>query len=200
MTGKRSAGKFRLFVAIPVPGPIREGLICVQRELRPLAPPGTVRWTKPEQFHLTLRFLGDVPADRVPVLQESLGVVCAGAPAFPVYAHGVGFFPNPRSPRVIWVEVDDGQNHLTDLQQKIEDAVRPFTVGPGDRFVGHLTLGRIKPVEISNTLGLAAGAGAMKNRMFGEWRACRVELVRSELSMNGTVYTPLAILPLGVND
>ena len=76
-----STEKLRLFVAIAIPDPVREEIIRVQRELQPLAPRDAVRWTKPEQFHLTLRFLGDVSADRVAALKESVRAVCSGVPA-----------------------------------------------------------------------------------------------------------------------
>jgi hypothetical protein len=91
-------GKLRLFVAIPVPAAIRDEMVRVQHELQPLAPRGVVRWTKPEQLHLTLRFLGDVSSDRVAGLQESLRTACSGTTPLPLYAQGVGFFPTARSP------------------------------------------------------------------------------------------------------
>ena len=70
--------QLRLFVAIALSEPVREELIRGQRELQPLAPPDSVRWTKPDQLHLTLRFLGDFPAHSVAALKESLAAACAG--------------------------------------------------------------------------------------------------------------------------
>jgi len=75
MTGEQATGRFRLFVAITVPDAVRAEVLRVQRELKPLAPRDVVRWTKPEQFHLTLRFLGDVPSAQIAGLQESLYAV-----------------------------------------------------------------------------------------------------------------------------
>ena len=145
MAEDSSTKKLRLFVAIPVPDAVREEMLRVQHELQPLAPRGVVRWTKPEQFHLTLRFLGDVSSDRVAGLQESVRAVCSGVPALHLRAQGVGFFPNARSPRVIWIGITDGENRLVDLQRKIEAAVQPFTAEQGgERFAGHVTLGRFK--------------------------------------------------------
>jgi RNA 2',3'-cyclic 3'-phosphodiesterase len=123
MTGEQASERCRLFVAIPVPDTVRAELLRVQSELQLLVPRGTVRWTNPEQFHLTLRFLGDVPFEHVAGLQASLRAVCAGIHPLHLLAQGVGFFPNARSPRVIWVGIHDRENRLLILQQKVESAV-----------------------------------------------------------------------------
>ena len=72
MADESSKEQLRLFVAIPVPEAVRGEIAVAQRELQPLAPRGVVRWTKLEQMHLTLKFLGAVPPDRVEDLKESV--------------------------------------------------------------------------------------------------------------------------------
>jgi RNA 2',3'-cyclic 3'-phosphodiesterase len=200
MLNENSTDKLRLFVALTVPDAVREEMLRVQRELQPLAPRGVVRWTKPDQFHLTLRFLGDVSSDRVTGLQDSLRAVCSGEAPLHLCAQGVGFFPNARSPRVIWIGITDGEKRLVDFQRKIEDAVRPFSVeSGGERFAGHVTLGRVKPCKRSEIGELAANAGTRQNRKFGEWTAREIEIIRSELSSAGARHTSLAAFPLGGN-
>ena len=190
--------KFRLFVAITVPDAVREEVLRVQRELQPLAPRGVVRWTKPDQFHLTLRFLGDVSSERVTGLQDSLRAVCSGIASLQLRAQGLGFFPNARSPRVVWAGITDAEDRLLDLQRKIQAAVQPFTAEQGDeRFAGHLTLGRFKPSGHLKIKSLTDQAEVMKSRTFGEWTAREIELIRSELSPIGACYTSLAACPLG---
>jgi 2'-5' RNA ligase len=197
MTGENLTEQLRLFVAIAVPDAVRDEMIRVQRELQPLAPSGAVRWAKPEQFHLTLRFLGDVPSNRVAALQEAVREVCSGVPALPLCARGVGFFPNARSPRVVWVGVNDDENCLAKLQKKIESAVRPFTAGQGgEDFAGHVTLGRFKQFRRPEIGKLTACAETMKDRVFGEWPARKIEIIRSELSSVGARYTALAAICL----
>jgi len=196
----KPAERLRLFVAITVPDAVRDEIIRVQRELQPLAPREAVRWAKPEQFHLTLRFLGNVASNSVPALQESVRIVCAGAPALHLRAQGIGFFPNNRSPRVIWVGVSDDKNHLADLQKKIETAVRPFTAEQGgERFAGHLTLGRFKQFKRLEIRELMARAEVMKDRTFGEWTVQKIEIIRSELLPTGAHYISIAAFPLGGN-
>jgi 2'-5' RNA ligase len=187
----------RLFVAIPVPEPVRDEIAVAQRELQSLAPRGVVRWTKPEQMHLTLKFLGGVPADRFEDLKESVQKVCAGRPSLRLRAKGIGFFPNARSPRVIWAGVGDEEERLADLQREIESAVRPFAAEPGaENFVGHLTLGRFKDARRREIEQLVNLAQAMGDRRFGEWMAREIEIVRSELFPAGARHTLLAAFPL----
>ncbi len=201
MADESSTEQFRLFVAIPVPDAVRDEMLRVQRELQPLVPRGVVRWAKPEQFHLTLRFLGDVSSDRVSDLQEAVRTVCSGAPTLHLRAAGVGFFPNARSPRVVWVGINNDENRLVELQKKIDSAVRQFTAEQGsERFAGHVTLGRFKFVNRLDTSELTTSAESMKDRLFGEWTAREVEIIRSELSPSGARYTVLAAFPLGAKN
>ena len=197
MTDKGSIERFRLFVAITVPDTVREEMIRVQSELRPLAPPNAVRWARPEQFHLTLRFLGDVASDHVAGLQESVRTVCTRVPILRLHARGIGFFPHARSPRVVWIGVSDDENRLAEVQKKIEGAVRPFTTERGnEHFAGHVTLGRFNQFKRLEIRELIEHAEAMKDRPFGEWTAPEIEIIRSELLPAGARYTSLAALPL----
>lgn len=198
MTGESPTERFRLFVAIPVPDPIRDEMLAIQRELQSLAPHGAVRWSKPEQFHLTLRFLGGVLSDRVAGLQESVRTVCADVPALGLRAQGIGFFPHIRSPRVIWAGVNDDENRLVELQKKIENAVQPFTVEKaGERFAGHVTLGRFKQSNRLVINGLTAKLEVLKDRRLGEWKAREIEIIQSELLATGPRYSALAVIRLG---
>ena len=198
MADDSSPEKLRLFIAIPIPEPVRDEIIRVQQELQPLVPRSVVRWTKPDQFHLTLRFLGDVPADGVEDLKQLVNAVCRNARPVSLRAEGVGFFPNPHSPRVIWVGINDGEGCLMDLQKQIETAVGPFSAEPGERnFTGHVTLGRLKNPRPADTRDLAARAQSLEKRLFGEWPAHEIEIIRSELSPAGARYTSLAAFRLG---
>ncbi|MGA2787273.1 MAG: RNA 2',3'-cyclic phosphodiesterase [Verrucomicrobiota bacterium] len=188
----------RLFIAISIPEPVRDEIIRVQEELLPLVPRGVARWTRPDQFHLTLRFLGDVPADGVEDLKKSAGAVCRNARPLSLRAEGIGFFPNLRAPRVIWVGINDGAGRLVDLQQQIETAVGPFSPEPGEKnFTGHVTLGRLKNPRPADTRDLAARAQTLEKRLFGEWTAQEMEIIRSELSPAGARHTLLAAFRLG---
>ncbi len=198
MADDSSTEKFRLFIAIPIPEPVRDEIIRVRQELQMPALRGAVRWTRPDQFHLTLRFLGDVPVAGLEQLKESVNVVCISARPLQLRAEGIGFFPNPHSPRVVWVGIFDQAGLLVDLQKQIETAVRPFAAEPGaENFAGHVTLGRLKNLKPPDTRKLAALAQTVKDRTFGKWTAHEIEIIRSELSPAGARHTSLAAFWLG---
>jgi RNA 2',3'-cyclic 3'-phosphodiesterase len=187
----------RLFVAVAVPDGIKAKLGEGQAELRRAAPGRGIRWARPEQFHLTLRFLGDVDAVRVEALGEALGRACRGFGALPLRAEGVGFFPNSRNPRVVWAGVRDEAEQLLRLQQLVEAATEAFTTEKKEeRFTGHLTLARVKGIRRDEAEVLGQAAAGMADRRFGQWTAYQVELVRSELLPEGAQHTSVATIAL----
>lgn len=182
----------RLFIAVAVPPDVRQEIARAQDQLRRNSPPGALRWTRPEQFHLTLKFLGDVPATQVGALENAVSAACAGFPVLPLAAHGLGFSPNEQRPRVIWAGVDDPGGQLAELHRRIEVAVLPFAPSPApERFAGHITLGRFKPGYHGAMGKLLARATLLRTRHFGDWRAEQVDIIRSELTAAGARHTPL---------
>jgi 2'-5' RNA ligase len=187
----------RLFIAIAVPSEVWQEIGRGQSRLQRNSPPGVVRWTRPNQFHVTLKFLGDVPAEQVAALETSLAPLCATFPGLQLAAQGLGFFPSPHKPRVIWAGARDGHGQLSELHRQIAEALRWLAPNErAERFTGHITLGRFKPghhAAIPKLLELAAG---MADRHFGDWRAEAVELVRSELTSTGAEHTTIATFRL----
>ena len=171
---------------------VKKAIARAQGQLRREAPPGAVRWTRPEQFHVTLIFLGDVPAAQVAALENSVAGVCAGFPALKLAARSVGFFPNEKRPRVLWAGADDGGGQLAELHRRLEVAVQPFAPAekPG-RFAGHITLGRFKPGHHGAMEKLRKRAAMLRQQDFGGWLATEVEIVRSELTAAGAMHAPL---------
>ena len=187
----------RLFIALAVPPELRREIQRAQGQLQRHSPPGVIRWTPPEQFHVTLKFLGDVPAEQVEALKASVSAACTGFPALKLSAHGIGFFPSAHKPRVIWAGAEDESGQLACLHQRTDEAVRPFS--PADktaRFTGHITLGRFKPGHHPAIPKLLERAAMICHRHFGDWLAAEVQIVRSELTASGAVHTVLASYPL----
>lgn len=202
---RESADVWRLFVAISLPDGVKDEIEKAQKEMRSALPKHVVRWTKRDQFHLTLKFLGNVAAARVAELTEALRGTCGHFAALRLRAEGIGFFPDSRCPRVVWVGVQDDKIELSRLQEGVEEGVKAFAeerVGPAglrrsqDVFVGHVTLGRIQGIGRPQAEILSKLALGMAGRLFGEWMADQIELVRSELSPQGSRYTTLAAVPL----
>lgn len=183
----------RLFVAIALPEELRRALGDVQTELKEVLPAKSAAWTKPENFHLTLRFLGQVKPGRVGELEHRLREQLAGFGELDLMCERLGCFPGPRRPRVVWTWVHDAGGRLELLHRRVEEAVGNFAEKPADQnFLGHVTLARPKQLNrmeadrLSNFIERAAG------RQFGEWRCREIELIQSELSAGGSRYTTLA--------
>jgi 2'-5' RNA ligase len=105
----------RLFVALTLPAPVRDVLAALAEPL-----PG-VTWTRPEQLHVTLRFLGDVPAETIESMIARLTAVKVASFVLPL--EGVGTFPPNRPPRVLWIGVGSGHPRLFQLRQRLDDAL-----------------------------------------------------------------------------
>jgi 2'-5' RNA ligase len=197
MSNEISMQKYRLFIAIPLPAEVKIEVEKAQGELRRAAPAECVRWTKPEQFHLTLRFLGDVEAEHLDALTRALQRACAGFPPLPLRAERIGFFPDPRRPRVVWMGVRDADGKLPLLQQAVVSAVAGFTrEEPEGGFAGHVTLGRVKAIKRVEAEKMAGLARGMADRFFGGWTADKVQILRSELAPHGACHSTLAVVPL----
>jgi RNA 2',3'-cyclic 3'-phosphodiesterase len=197
MSGLPTPETYRLFVAVTVPDEIKRGIEQTQAALRRALPREAVRWTKREQFHLTLKFLGNVEAQRVGALTEALRAAGRGFAPLDLRAEGIGCFPNLRAPRVVWVGVRDQREQLPELQRAIESATQPFTAEQSpERFTGHVTLGRIQGLRHAEAEAFGRQVAGLATRAFGNWRAASIELIRSQLSSAGASYATLAEIPL----
>jgi 2'-5' RNA ligase len=187
----------RLFIAIAIPEQIKDAIERAQRELRRVLPQASVRWTRCEQFHLTLRFLGNVEAQRVGALSQAVNSAAQAFAPLQLRAEQVGFFPSARFPRVLWVGVRGTQDQLLPLQQAVQSATLAFTAEePEERFSGHVTLARIKALKRSEAATLSQAAAGMSERSFGQWTAESIELMRSQLSAQQATHSVVAAIPL----
>jgi 2'-5' RNA ligase len=188
----------RAFIAIELPQVTLDALAEVQTRLAHHTPPDSVRWVKPDNIHLTLKFLGQVPTAQIDAINSALTHAVSNIHVFPFEVMRAGCFPNERRPRVIWVGVDEPSGALHALQRSIEAAVAPLGY-PGDPhgFQPHLTLGRaardVKPLEL-HKLGDAVVSARIG--LLGHVHAEEVVLFQSDLTSGGSIYTPLARVPL----
>ncbi len=188
----------RLFVSVPVPEAVRCEVEQTQTRLQRALNGDGVRWTRRDQFHLTLRFLGNVEICRIDQLIQALRECSARFQPIPLCAEGIGSFPEGKAPRVIWIGIRDESGQLALLQSAVQTACQPFTLeAPELRFHGHVTIARIRFLDhnqgrIARDLFLEH-----KHRAFGTWTADHLELMRSELSSHGARHTCLAQAPLG---
>ena len=190
--------KIRSFIAIELSENILSAIADLQRQLKNQVPAGTVRWVRPEGIHLTLQFLGDVPAVKINSIAQALTETCAPCQPFSITIGGLGCFPNARRPRVTWVGADEPTGTLAALQKAIERAMVPLGFTPERRaFHPHLTLGRTKR-QATRDQAQALGTLITTTQIpfLGQMNVRQVCLIRSDLRPTGAVYTRLAAAPL----
>lgn len=192
-----TAEALRLFVAVDLPDAARA---AVAAEMAALAEVGAdVRWVRPEQLHVTLKFVGDTPPEDVDPLREALrDVPTAGALRLSV--RGLGRFPaaGRGAPRVFWAGFDGDVDGLVTLARAVEDACAECGVERERRsFTPHLTLGRVRSGRNLRALeAVVEERGAsFAAEVPGYVDAFR--LYRSELRPTGALHTVLEEYPLG---
>lgn len=185
--------KVRAFIAIPLPDSILKQLGRIQRKLEPDVPPGSVRWTRPQSIHLTLKFLGDTPTDKIPEIATALDVVARHAPPCTLTVEKLGCFPNMRRPRVLWVGITEPTGRLEALQAAIEEAMEPLGYQPERRdFTPHLTLGRVRrKTERRDVYRIGDLVTQTEIGSLGQIEANRFDLIQSVLKPTGAEYTTL---------
>jgi 2'-5' RNA ligase len=188
----------RCFVAVDLPAEIREelGKFTSSPSLGSLG--RIVRWTRPENIHLTLKFLGAVPRETLPELQSALDGALAGRPPCSLSVKGTGVFPPRGRPRVVWIGLAGETDSLAALQSAVESALAPLGFPREKRpFTPHLTVGRVRdPRRPGAALGEAIAAN--REREWGECVVDRVHLMRSELFPTGPRYSILHTVRLEV--
>jgi len=189
---------FRLFLALAIPPEVKTEIAKTQADLRHDLSTAKIRWSTTEQWHLTLRFLGNVDVSRLDSLIEKITSVCRTSNSLLLHAEGIGVFPPKRPPRVIWVGLRDVDGQLKKLQAELQAATNEFTSEPPEEtFTAHVTLGRVKTIARPEAELLSSHLPQLRDRHFGEWNAKTVELMRSELGSEGARHTVLAAIPLG---
>jgi len=182
--------RVRTFIAVDPGGPIRDHLLNVQRKLAREVP--DVKWVEENNFHLTLLFLGEVRDRDLPNVCRAVSKAVDGLPSFAIEVKGIGCFPNPRRPRVVWAGVSQGAEEIVALHDALEDPL--FQLGCYRReerqFTPHVTLGRSKSDEPSEQL--ARVLPLYQDWHGGDGLIREVLVMSSELTSQGPEYTVLA--------
>ena len=187
----------RAFVAVELPPEVRGALAPVVAYLEGCRI-GGLRTVDPASAHLTLKFLGNVPALRVGAIEEALVGATALSTALRLRLGETGTFPARGAPRVLWVGLAGDTDGLSVLQSRIEEALRPLGFAPEGRpFRPHLTLARMG--DRSTRSDRSRAADALSSAPFEPGLAFTVgsvSLMRSILGREGARYVRLASIPL----
>lgn len=184
----------RLFVAVNFPARLRQKIARLSRPMQEAGIPG--RWAGPEQIHLTLKFIGEVPAEEVAGITDALVQVAASFRPFELAFGPIGAFPSPRRPRVVWLGVEPTPA-LRFVKDDVERRLSELGVARESRpYQPHITLGRA-PRE--------AEAGEFRRfeevtrslRVPDVYRVTHLDLMKSRLGPDGAEHTRLSAANLG---
>lgn len=190
---------WRTFIAIELDPHLKAKLAELQEQLRSRLSPSTIRWVQPDSIHLTLKFLGDTPTDKIEGIQAALARAAAQVTPFFITAGELGCFPNPRQPRVVWVGLQEPTGKLARLQRAVEEFVAPLGF-PTERrpFSPHLTLGRVqRHASRSEVRQIGEVVSASAVGVLDEMTVTAVSYIKSDLRPSGAVYTTLFRADLG---
>jgi 2'-5' RNA ligase len=174
----------RAFLAIPLPGPLQNSIVALQRVLRAQIP--LVRWTRPDNLHLTLHFFGEVSQEYLEKLKVSVLSVKGCQQPFSVEVQGLGAFPSPLRPRVIWLGLEP-EDRLRQLYGNCMKCLLAdgLVTGPGP-YSPHLTIGRLRQQKPD----LTELCNSVARSPIGRLPVDRLVLYESRLHSGGAEHIP----------
>ena len=190
----------RAFAAIRFPTAVKHKIDQALSPLRDSLDEDVVRWVKPDMYHLTLKFFGDVSNDRLNEISLQLYEAATRGAPFSLSVGKFGYFPNIQKPRVLWVGLIDKTQLLAALHGTLESELASIGFKPGKRqFHPHITIGRVhRRVEKETIARMRDPLQHFQLDSIADVNVKNVTLIRSDLTPSGPVYTLIDEFPLGV--
>jgi 2'-5' RNA ligase len=190
---RQRSNAVRTFICIEVPQFIRERIARLQEALG--RHEARISWVKPSNIHLTIKFLGDVEAARIPAVCSAAERAVRLSSTFDIEVGGAGCFPSAKSPRVFWVGLTAVPNPLAQLHGSIENELASEGFPrEARRFSPHLTIGRVRSPKQASLVAEELIRDGFDAESF---RVVEVIVMRSDLNAMGSVYTPIVKLKVG---
>jgi 2'-5' RNA ligase len=185
-------GAIRTFICIDLPESIKGRIEELQRTLSQIGAP--VSWVKPANIHLTVKFLGDVRQAEIPLVAAACKRTIGSCSPFQVTVGSTGCFPSPRNPSVLWIGISQMPDALMRLRDAIEEELaREGFAREAKKFKPHLTIARLRNPRTAKPVADAFMTCGFADESFP---ATEVIVMRSDLSPQGSLYTPQAVIPL----
>lgn len=191
----RSSGLVRLFCALELPYAVREKITNHITQLRSQVPDVKASWSRVENIHLTLKFIGEVPAERIEHLSQAAARAVVSVETFSLRLEETGSFPPHGAAKVLWIGISEPTGALSRLHGQLEEeSEKEGFARELKRFHPHLTIARLRRPDGARRL-----LDAHRELKFGpvEARVSEVVVMRSELGASGSKYTALSRHPLG---
>ena len=178
----------RSFIALELSDEARGELSRITEALKEAN--ADVKWMRPGSVHLTLKFLGYVPEEKIGGIAERLKEIARAASSFDIVLDGIGVFPGWNYPRVLWIGVGEGRERVKNLAVQVEKAMALEGFEKEKRpFSSHLTIGRIKRAKNKDELGRIASAIEVRPERS---HISKITLFKSDLTSKGAIYSSLA--------
>lgn len=172
----------RAFLGIPIPEGLKPSIISVQDRFLDF----DIKIVEKENLHFNLKFFEEISDEKVEQLKKVLEDICKQFQPFEVKIEGVGAFPSLNYVRVIWLGVKDGYQTLASLAEMIENALESMGFETKEKFVPHLTLGRVRSGRNKNEM--LTLLRKLEDVEIGKMNVDKIILFQSKLSSNGPVY------------
>jgi len=158
-SAKEDKSAIRTFICLEIPDSIKDRIADLQNALRRID--AQISWVKPENIHLTIRFLGDVPSTKIGLVREAANRAALSVNGFEIEVGGAGCFPSKKNPRVLWVGLASMPASLKRLRNAVEDELaREGFPREEKSFSPHLTIGRVRsPRNAAKVAEELIGAG-----------------------------------------
>lgn len=189
------ATMIRSFIALSCPMDIQQSAWEIQHRFKAHDRHNAWRWVSPENLHLTLRFLGRIDQHGIPDLYEAIVHALQEQATFSLRVQGLGCFPHPARPRVLWMGIHDPTLALQNTHIQLTEALSNLGFPTDNRpFRPHLTLGRtrkdIMKINIQHLLNM------YHDYFFGTVIVKQIHLYQSQLHREGVTYTILKSISL----
>lgn len=184
----------RAFIAIEISKEIQQKIAELQERLQKSVRflPLDINWVKPENIHITLKFLGNTEEKLIEKITGEMQAVAQSIKPFRLSVSGLGVFPSERQPRVFWAGIKDGKRELQQLQSQLEPKIIALGFCAEERaFHPHLTLARIKSIRSSASAFMKLVEDHQRFSELGNCEVNELVLFQSELHPSGAIYTPL---------
>jgi 2'-5' RNA ligase len=187
----------RTFIAIELSAEIKAALNKLQEQLKTAN--ADVKWVKPQNIHLTLKFLGEIDEKKLKMIIQILEDASGKMSSFYIRLSSLGAFPKINFPRVIWVGIDKGDKETQELAAALEEKIAKIGIPKESRpFSSHITIGRIRSALNRENLVKILGelAAQFSNQAAAEFRVTKITLFKSTLMPQGPIYEVIKEAPL----
>jgi len=179
---------FRTFIAIEINDHVRRELTSLQDKLREAN--ADVKWTAPENIHITIKFLGDTPAEKLPEINAVLDQTARAFRSFDIEIGELGAFPNAHAPHIIWAGTTRQADQIAAIAAMIEAGLEPLGFKKEDRiFTAHLTIGRARSPHGKARLSKALTETTLPPGL--TQKVSRLTLFQSQLTSSGPTYSAI---------